>query len=404
MASARRPNPHYKRWVLEPRQTIGALLGLSRRGIYILEFANGDRYVGQTVDFASRFTTHVHGSAHHAPWADIIAVCFWAIPSGDLDAAERSEIKRVAAQGFTLRNKAGNLGHGQPAPLDEVVTVEEQKHWATGAPNYERKGFPERIAAGAAINSSAARTADQAPPRRTKRSSRQGSRRTRTRASTSGARFDAFFRKPAHRKGVWEGAREAILDDLSFLLTEVIPNAVETEKTFWVLTEMPSTAGGRFACLSTGVLELAFFPRTLLPFFRDEETSDDNWDGDLTVHLNFPPKSLQQSPWFSDDPNEHVDLESREGIVFLGTEDGSIPFAITRFDYALTSTDSLALPIGYVRDFIGSQPYLLTTLRKFAISLMRQNPSGMFRRWHSDALVTEVMRHEPEGPILPNHA
>ncbi|RAV32664.1 GIY-YIG nuclease family protein [Corynebacterium heidelbergense] len=404
MPPSRSLKPRYKRWVLEPGQSVATLLGSYGRGIYILEFANGDRYVGQTVNFASRFATHVHGSTHHAPWADIIAVCFWAIPSGNLDAAERSEIKRVAAQGFTLRNKAGNLGHWQPAPLDEVVSVEEQKHWATGAPNYDREGFPERIAAGAAINPSAPRTTDQTPSRRAKRGSRRGSRRARTRASTSGARFDAFFRKPAHRKGVWEGAREAILDDLSFLLTEVIPNAVETEKAFWVLTEMPSTAGGRFACLSTGVLELAFFPRTLLPIFRDEGPGVEDWEGDLTVHLNFPPKSLQQSPWFSDHPSGYVDLESREAIVFPGTEDGSLPFAITRFDYALTSTDSLALPIGYVRDFIGQQPYLLTTLRKFAISLMRQNPAGMFRRWHSDALVTEVMRYEPEGPTLPNHA
>lgn len=50
--------------------------------------------------------------------------------------------------------------------------------------------------------------------------------------------------------------------DIAFALKELVPSAVELEGKYWTLTDCPSTSGGRWATLSTGFIELLFFPRT----------------------------------------------------------------------------------------------------------------------------------------------
>lgn len=138
----------YQRWPLSPGQSIAPLIQRDRRGIYVLEFANGELYVGQSVNVVSRFATHIHGYSHHEPWADTIAIRFRPILEVDLAEAKRSEIQRLGKTGHTLRNKTGDLGHERAAPLDHVATIEEQHHWAVGAPNYELGRLRKRIAAG----------------------------------------------------------------------------------------------------------------------------------------------------------------------------------------------------------------------------------------------------------------
>ncbi|WP_367618736.1 hypothetical protein [Yaniella sp.] len=39
--------------------------------MYIFEFANGQRYIGQTINFAGRFPVHIRGKDHHEPWEDM---------------------------------------------------------------------------------------------------------------------------------------------------------------------------------------------------------------------------------------------------------------------------------------------------------------------------------------------
>jgi hypothetical protein len=66
-------------------------------GIYVLEFEDEMRYVGQTRDVASRYATHRrrHG--------DIVALSFAPCSAADLDDYERQEIRRQEA-GHSLRN------------------------------------------------------------------------------------------------------------------------------------------------------------------------------------------------------------------------------------------------------------------------------------------------------------
>ncbi|WCZ36142.1 hypothetical protein CHEID_02905 [Corynebacterium heidelbergense] len=155
----------YHHWPLSPGQSIAPLIRRDRRGIYVLEFANGELYVGQSVDVVTRFATHVHGSSHHEPWAYIIALRFRPIPEGDLGEAERSEIQRLRIAGHTLRNKVGNLGHRQPAPLDAVVSIEKQHHKATGAPSYTLNRLHEHLTASHPLSESRTQASSTPPTR-----------------------------------------------------------------------------------------------------------------------------------------------------------------------------------------------------------------------------------------------
>ncbi len=127
--------------------SIAAIFPEQRRGIYVLEFVNGERYVGQAEDAVKRFTQHRHGSKHHEPWTDITAFGFLEVPAGPLTPHEIAMLNQQKSQGYALRNKTWNYEHEQPSPLDEVLPVEVQKHWVTGYfPPVDRVAFAEAAA------------------------------------------------------------------------------------------------------------------------------------------------------------------------------------------------------------------------------------------------------------------
>lgn len=215
----------FRRWDLEDPSTVAAIFPGCRRGIYVLHFANGERYVGQATDVVARYATHRHGSRHHAAWADIVAIEFLEVPEGDLNGPERETIQRRRSQ-HTLRNKAFNFGHSEPSVLDLVVPLEVQQHWATGQPTYDPAPFAV----------AARRQPGAIPKLLTKRRGQE--------------------LLPDGRR-VWD----AVIDELAQVVAHLIPNAVETEGRFWSISDYPETAGGRFATLNVGWLELAAFPR-----------------------------------------------------------------------------------------------------------------------------------------------
>ena len=94
----------FKRWALQPGMSIVPLIQHHRRGIYVLEFEDGCRYVGLSKNVISRFTTHVHGSSHHEGWKDVVALRFREMPEGNLREAEIDEILRQQSLGYELRN------------------------------------------------------------------------------------------------------------------------------------------------------------------------------------------------------------------------------------------------------------------------------------------------------------
>ncbi len=213
--------------MLEDSATIAALFDLDkRRGVYVLEFADGTRYVGQAEDVVSRYRTHRHGSAHHDPWPGVVAISFRAVPTGDLDEPEQAAIRDLRRH-FRLRNRTHNFGHWEPSALDEFVHPDTQRHWATGQPEYILTPFAE-----------AAQKLRPGTPRLL--------------AARPGQEV-----LPDGRR-VWE----AVVDELAQVVALAIPNATETEGRFWSISDYPSTARGRFATLNVGSLELAYFPRS----------------------------------------------------------------------------------------------------------------------------------------------
>lgn len=71
----------FKRYELGELNSIASLVKPKSCGIYILEFANGDKYVGQSVNQTQRFASHAHGSSHHEGWGEeIVAYSFLKTP------------------------------------------------------------------------------------------------------------------------------------------------------------------------------------------------------------------------------------------------------------------------------------------------------------------------------------
>ncbi|ROQ04255.1 hypothetical protein EDF54_2457 [Rathayibacter sp. PhB93] len=177
-------------------------------GIYVLEFENGQRYVGQTRNIVSRYATH---RRHHG---DVIALTFASCRQTDLDHYEVLEIRRQEAS-HRLRNLALT---GWPGGEDVLgVTVEEGKSillpWER-----EKRG----------------------------RVGEEG-------ASTLPARF-------------WELARRSDYDEMSAVLAryvcETIADPFGTQFALWTISALPSTkrtkTRRRLLTLSCGILETVF--------------------------------------------------------------------------------------------------------------------------------------------------
>lgn len=102
--------------------------GEPRCGIYILEFANGERYVGKSRDVVRRFADH---SRRHP---DIVAVQFRALPEDKLDEAERQMVQNQRDAGEHLRNIDLVSRTWGDSVLDAVIDQEVQIGWAQGEP------------------------------------------------------------------------------------------------------------------------------------------------------------------------------------------------------------------------------------------------------------------------------
>ena len=283
--------------------SIAAIFPEQRRGIYVLEFANGERYVGQAEDAVKRFTQHRHGSKHHEPWTDITAFGFRAIPEGALTPHELAMFRQQKAQGYALRNKTWNYEHEQPSPLDEVVPVEVQKHWVTGY-------FPpvDRVALAEAV----AQSGSGEPPK-------LFSKKRGMELLPSG--------QPVH---------DAVVENLAKLILLAIPQPVETEGRFWMISDYPGTSGGRFATLNVGNLELAYFPRGRWPI------TSPRWKGQremLYTVVNAEAGTLLRKqkgsliPW----------SERQEVIRFYGDE--VIFYELSKRTYSVPA-DALCYPLG----------------------------------------------------------
>ncbi|AZI44331.1 GIY-YIG nuclease family protein [Deinococcus psychrotolerans] len=102
-----------------------------RCGIYVLGFADGERYVGQALDVTKRYLNH------RKTYADLIQLSFKRVSAEALDAEEQRCIHTLEAGGMLLRNFTHmSVVRGSRA-FDEVVTPEEQAAWLRSDPDFQ---------------------------------------------------------------------------------------------------------------------------------------------------------------------------------------------------------------------------------------------------------------------------
>ena len=126
-----------RRWEVANDVAPSIYFGVDRKlcGIYTLEFTNGERYVGQTIDLVSRL------SSHGRRWEDIVAVSFVECGPEDLNDLERAMISD-AERRHVVGNRAFTKMPGGPSELDFVVDVQQQAEWLGGV----QPAYPPRRA------------------------------------------------------------------------------------------------------------------------------------------------------------------------------------------------------------------------------------------------------------------
>jgi predicted GIY-YIG superfamily endonuclease len=116
--------PRFSRHAVRGLYSVAHLFPKSQRcGIYILEFTNGDRYVGQAIDVVRRFGNHRHNLG------DIAFVEFSACRRTQLNDLEVRMIHQQRGRGHRLRNIVHGIGPVGESDLDPLVTPSEQFTW-----------------------------------------------------------------------------------------------------------------------------------------------------------------------------------------------------------------------------------------------------------------------------------
>ncbi len=120
---------------VEGRASIADLFKLGQRcGIYVLQFADGMVYCGQSKDVVRRYAQHrkIH--------TDIVHLSFKRVRPEQLDSEEGRGIKALEAAGFSLRNiSLVSIVHGS-TDFDDVMSPDLQEQWAKDVQWVDRDG------------------------------------------------------------------------------------------------------------------------------------------------------------------------------------------------------------------------------------------------------------------------
>ncbi len=250
------------------------------------------------------------------------------------------------AEGFVLRNKTWNHDHSQPSPLDDVVPIEIQQHWATGH-------FPPPDVT--ALAASANRLPEAERPR--------------------------LFTKRRGQELLPNGCpvHDAVVDNLARLILLAIPQPTETEGRFWTLSDYPLTAGGRFATLNVGRLELAYFPRKPWEILFEDGTAEST----LYVMYNAEFGS------FTSDFDAPAQADASHGFEVEEDNGGYVVVYANQPSRYSLPTDAVYYPLGEF-DIRDVKPEGITGIRSLAVRSMRNGSAQLFRRSHSRELTRLV--------------
>ncbi len=108
-----------------------------RGGIYVLGFANGERYVGRSKDVVKRFLQH------RAVHTDITSFTYLRVRREDQAGQERACVAALEAGGVLLRNRALMSAVRGASEFDGMVPVDGQSAWLETGVLPERDVPPE---------------------------------------------------------------------------------------------------------------------------------------------------------------------------------------------------------------------------------------------------------------------
>lgn len=307
-------------------------------GIYIFEFENGQRYVGQTVNFVARFNSHIRDSDHHEAWDDITRLMVMDAKPEDLNELEFQVIAWQKEEGYSLRNKVFNFGFEGPSQLDSATPIIDQLHWANGDSDYDIEDIKH--------------AADRAFEGRTK-----------LHQSVEGGQP---WLEEANGDASWPTVANAVCADLGAVIARAIPEAVELESIYWTVSDYPNTVGGRLATLNVGSAEVLYIPRAPRELIRG---------GSEKVKIHCSKLNMAAGTVIRD-----RELQARWHNTPLFVSN------MTRQpNYGIGPVDNVTIPTGLVGQAL-NHPEILQGVREFCLNLMRSGQSGIFRRWHSREL------------------
>ncbi|GII99988.1 hypothetical protein CLV28_3067 [Sediminihabitans luteus] len=116
-------------WALTPAESLALHVPaqMDRCGIFMLHFANGQAYIGQSVDVVRRYADHRHDGKCH----DIVAVSFRNEPASRLSIAEVASVRAFEKPGH-LRNILLTSQPSGPSSLDLYVPPAARHAWLDG--------------------------------------------------------------------------------------------------------------------------------------------------------------------------------------------------------------------------------------------------------------------------------
>lgn len=270
---------HFDRYVLDGDWSLAPVMRGRGPLVYVLEFANDEQYVGQTVNIRQRV------ASHRRRWSDMTAVRVRDVPQAELARIELETISAHRASGHVLRNRAHNYGHDQPSALDDIVPVVDQKHWALGHGTYDPTVFADT-----------ARQSVGPVPKLVK---------------------SALGRLP---HATFPTVADAVIADLAAVIALAIPDPVSMEQTYWTISDYPSTSRGRMATLNTGIAEVLAISRDIF----GEELPDGTVAPYLVSFVNLPansplPDDLPGVKWLNRDIQYFKSTRVDQLAVLLGS-------------------------------------------------------------------------------------
>src|SRR3954469_22456104 len=107
--------PRFTRWTTANLESLSPMIPPDQRcGIYVLEYDDGTRYIGQAIDVVRRYAQHRHARG------PIQAVEFAQVPAADLDRMERLMIGYEEKRG-PIRNMTHASAFTGASKLDPIV-------------------------------------------------------------------------------------------------------------------------------------------------------------------------------------------------------------------------------------------------------------------------------------------